>query len=705
MKTTFAAFLIFLSVTGISISQSGWYWQNPLPQGNDIYYSFVFDQNTIISVGMAGVIMKTSNAGLNWNVQTVGTEKILHRPFFINNYTGWVVGFPNAVLKSTDGGSNWTTQTADSSGMPNSIYFVNALTGWLACSLDYVYRTTDGGANWLRRRVSTYDYTFFYDICFVNNLTGYVVGDAGAFYRTTDGGDFWQDLSFYGSGYSFSCISFSGSNNIWFAGANSGSSSVIYKTTDGGNNLILQNTGISDGIISLQVRDSLNLWLTTSNADIYKSTDGGANWSQIVSGFNKSLISIHFIDNNTGWANGFCNDVILRTTNGGSNWINESSSVTEANVYSVFFVNENTGWVSGGNAVFGIPGVVLKTSDGGSSWTSEPINASPSNVMQIFFVNDQTGWTVLSSAQLKKTTNGGSYWASLFTTVPISSIFFVDVNTGWGCYVNKIYGTTNGGSNWITQLSGTIGDLNAIDFINSNTGWIVGDRGHIFKTTNGGNNWVDNRIDTTQSIEAMSFVNDQTGWIGGVSVSKTTNGGANWTVQASYFQPISIIKFNDINNGWLLSGGKPMKTTNGGWTWISAETGSYLGFNNIWFVNPDTGWIVGDEGKIMKTTTAGEIIGIQKIGAIVPQHYYLHQNYPNPFNPTTKIKFDVPKLSNAKLVIYDVLGREVATLVNEQLKPGSYEVEWDGSKYASGIYFYQLVSEQFIQTKRMVLIK
>jgi len=109
------------------------------------------------------------------------------------------------------------------------------------------------------------------------------------------------------------------------------------------------------------------------------------------------------------------------------------------------------------------------------------------------------------------------------------------------------------------------------------------------------------------------------------------------------------------------------------------------------------------------------IYGIQKISSKVPDNFSLYQNYPNPFNPTTKIKFNIPNMNpplskggqggSTFLKIYDILGREVAALVNENLSPGTYEVEWNASNYPSGIYFYQLKSEDFNQTRRMVLLK
>ncbi len=98
-------------------------------------------------------------------------------------------------------------------------------------------------------------------------------------------------------------------------------------------------------------------------------------------------------------------------------------------------------------------------------------------------------------------------------------------------------------------------------------------------------------------------------------------------------------------------------------------------------------------------------IGIQTISTEVPKGYTLSQNYPNPFNPNSKIKFQIAKSGDAKLFVFDELGREVATLVNEQLNPGTYEVDFDGSKYASGIYFYALKTDSYSETKRMILLK
>jgi Secretion system C-terminal sorting domain/Domain of unknown function (DUF5122) beta-propeller len=124
-----------------------------------------------------------------------------------------------------------------------------------------------------------------------------------------------------------------------------------------------------------------------------------------------------------------------------------------------------------------------------------------------------------------------------------------------------------------------------------------------------------------------------------------------------------------------------------------------------------------DSSKSSSTSTGGTLtsicsnIGIQPISNEIPSSYELFQNYPNPFNPTTKIKFSVPlnkggnRGLSVTLTIYDILGKEVEVLVNQQLQPGTYEVEWNAANYPSGVYFYKLTAGDYSETKKMVLIK
>ena len=103
-------------------------------------------------------------------------------------------------------------------------------------------------------------------------------------------------------------------------------------------------------------------------------------------------------------------------------------------------------------------------------------------------------------------------------------------------------------------------------------------------------------------------------------------------------------------------------------------------------------------------SVSGDPIGIKQISSIVKE-FSLGQNFPNPFNPNTKINFTLPKAEYAYLRVYDILGREVSVLYNGYKKPGNYQIEFDGSNLASGVYFFTLISGDYRDTKKMLLIK
>src|SRR4030095_11111508 len=150
------------------------------------------------------------------------------------------------------------------------------------------------------------------------------------------------------------------------------------------------------------------------------------------------------------------------------------------------------------------------------------------------------------------------------------------------------------------------------------------------------------------------------------------------------------------------------KTTNGGNTWFPTECINASPSYRIYFINNNTGFAVGNSGQIIKTTTgSGAPIGINPVFSEIPKSFSLYQNYPNPFNPSTRIRFEisVETHSNASLRVYDILGREVTTLVSEQLKPGTYEIEWNASGNPSGVYFYKFQVGVYSTTKKMVLVK
>jgi endoglucanase Acf2 len=151
------------------------------------------------------------------------------------------------------------------------------------------------------------------------------------------------------------------------------------------------------------------------------------------------------------------------------------------------------------------------------------------------------------------------------------------------------------------------------------------------------------------------------------------------------------------------------------WNWTTINVGvqataypqtalnfwKFYGYNNINFDNGSS------QSNVMYwiLTRNYNPIGIQQIGSEIPQSFKLYQNYPNPFNPGATIKFDITKTTDVKINVYDILGREVAVLVNNVLTPGTYKAEWNASQFASGTYFYRITAGDFSETKKMMLVK
>ncbi|MCX6158558.1 MAG: T9SS type A sorting domain-containing protein [Ignavibacteriae bacterium] len=230
----------------------------------------------------------------------------------------------------------------------------------------------------------------------------------------------------------------------------------------------------------------------------------------------------------------------------------------------------------------------------------------------------------------------------------------------------------------------------------------------MYLSTNNGTSWttVNNGL-TNQYVNALavSGTNIFAGtWGGGLFLS--TNNGSNWTavnngltgrVNALAVSGTNIFA-GTVNVGVFLS-------TNNGTSWVQKNQGLNA-IPPVWSLLVANGYVyAGTWDQSVWRRSLTEIIVIKNISTEIPSAYSLSQNYPNPFNPTTNIKFNVAKLSDVKIVVYDVMGREVQTLVNESLKPGTYETSFDGGMLNSGVYFYRLITEGFTETKRMILIK
>jgi hypothetical protein len=147
-------------------------------------------------------------------------------------------------------------------------------------------------------------------------------------------------------------------------------------------------------------------------------------------------------------------------------------------------------------------------------------------------------------------------------------------------------------------------------------------------------------------------------------------------------------------------------TIDGGQNWSESSI-PCPNINAIGFASLDVGWAVGYNGSILKTNTGGMTYIEDKHAKLVsnPNNFNLYQNYPNPFNPSTTIEFTLPNSESTTLKVYDILGKEVATLVSQKLNQGNHTYTFEGKNLASGVYYYRLEAGNFVQTHKMIYLK
>jgi photosystem II stability/assembly factor-like uncharacterized protein len=395
-------------------------------------------------------------------------------------------------------------------------------------------------------------------------------------------------------------------------------------------------------------------------------------------------------------------------------WVQQTSGTT-ANLEDIQFIDANNGWAVGWD------NTILKTTDGGQTWVTKHAIRNGPFIYGVFFIDANKGWAGEDNGSILSTTDGGENWSEISTSAPyILDFDFIDANNGWAFGgLGAILHTTDGGAHWTSQNTNQTNDFYAGKFFNADTGVAVGFLGRCIKTTDGGASWSQKSTLLSNSFNDLSFIDNTTGWAAGYNViAHTTNGGDSWVTQKILADSLYLngIHFADTQNGWASGNSQSgagiiLHTTDGGTNWTQSNF-YFSNFHNLKafsFIDAKTGWVVGDAGVILHTTNGGVTSVNEITGNALPQQFVLKQNYPNPFNPSTTIEFSIPKQSFVTLKVYDLLGREVATLVNKELQAGSYKTQFDASSakggLASGVYLYRLNAGGFVQTKKLMLMK
>lgn len=396
-------------------------------------------------------------------------------------------------------------------------------------------------------------------------------------------------------------------------------------------------------------------------------------------------------------------------------WESQESN-TEAYLTDVFFINADTGWVTG-------HGVLLNTADGGENWTMQ--DSIDAYFMSVFFKDENEGWAVGFKEHgeyygiFYHTTDGGEQWILKDSTRwDLNDICFINADTGFavggGRSKTTLLRTYDAGTSW-EEMDGYGGHLYTVQFVNDTLGWAAGERGAMLKTEDGGNTWTTTYLDVGQfNLTSLSFVNPDTGWVvGSDKIHKTTNGGETWETQDceanSYY---SGCFFKNSNSGWVCTSesqsfGKIFFTEDGGNSWILQKAIEYTSLKSIFYLDDSTAWCVGGTGTILKATSE-VMVSIGEIGSIQEkpsQGKGLHQNYPNPFSLETTLSYKLSNSGPVRLTVYNLLGEELAVLVDKTQAAGSYELLFDGSGLTSGIYYYRLSYEGGSSVKKMQVIR
>ncbi len=638
-----------------------------------------------------------------------------------------------------------------------------------AATSEGVYKTNNAGGSWFQvlnyqmvmdLEINHSDTSMIF--ISVGNLSNDVPNANVGIYRSVNSGATWTKLtnglpSFW-SGKAMLDLYDGNQNMVYASIANDPSSTSnsylgMYTSTDAGltwslrysNNSLMTNQGWYNNAFLVKANDPN--FILIGNLDVYKTTNGGtnftkkSNWSAWNTGATppgepeSSSANYSHADQHEFFTNPRDPNKLYCITDGGLYRSNDFGEIyyscnggyVTTQFYGGFANSyQDTTWCLGGlqdnRAVFyqGNPGW-YKTHQGDGFWCA--VNSQ----------NHMTSYTEYSYGALYRSVNGGVTFTSIPSGGSSSSYCF---SAPFVCcrsnpsvmYLGgiNVLKSTNGGSGFTTIASLSSKAL-SMDVSATSTDTVYvgtvpvtnGPDATVWRSVDGstftdvGAGQLPNRYPTDIHVNPNNSrdVYIVFGGFGSGHVYRSQNAGLNWTnisgnlpdvphqcVVIDPLYPQNVYVGNDLG---------VYVTINGGATWYEYRTGMpYALVFDLSIVYPNRHIRATTHGNgIYERSLVQNPIGIKYVNPEIPKEYKLYQNYPNPFNPKTKIKFSVPNFSNSKIVIYNIQGQEIAVLLNEQLKPNTYEVEFDGTNYPSGVYFYKIATENYADTKRMLLIK
>jgi photosystem II stability/assembly factor-like uncharacterized protein len=606
--------------------------------------------NTGMVVGGAGTVKITTNAGVTWT--NANTSLTVSSTFYgVKYYNGTIylsgtispTTAPNPIFISRDLGVSWdTVNISQSQIIPASYYSIDV-------NADAAVFAGQYGQ--------------------INSLIGETITSYTRNYKTGMINDIWAN----GSG---KIITVGGGSQV-----GSTNDQMMY-STDGGNTFQIGNMipTTSSFMRSLKmVNENIGYSVGDLPGAVYKTTDGGVNWFKLTTPAPTSHgLRVDFIDANTGWVFSFTGitgaSQMWKTTDGGSNWITQSFSTSVADdnkIRAACMVNANYGWVLTGKYPW-------KTTDGGETWIQQNYqNGYTANGYHIQMFDTLKGYiTTSSGGRIHRTTNGGASWDSLYScsyAALWSGMVWKDWNVGMVCGHNNTWLTTDAGATWNYQLLGGNTYYNLFCTVTDvTTFYVVGGGGDIHR-------WSDFVIPVElTSVTASVKESDVT--LSWQTSTELNNKGFGIERKSLYgeFKTIGFVNGNGTTTNITSYSFTDKDVANGNYNYRLHQM-DYDGTSKYYNVSEDI------------------IVNVSQ--------FALAQNYPNPFNPATKIKYTIPEDGIVKLNVFNMLGQQVYTIVNQQMKAGTYEVDFDASGFASGVYFYRLEIGKLVSIKKLIVLK
>lgn len=688
------------------------------------------DGINVIAVGDNGLVFRTSNGGNSWSQNIYGSESFKSVTTINNNV--WISGTNGKLFKTFKTNSPLNEVQLTTTKTLKSIHFVNDLLGFTCGEDGQLFRTTNGGSFWAAFNAGISLTSDLNSVHFKDENNGVAVGEAGSVYITTNSGVTWTSLN---AGTTRNLLKVLYLNDGIVISGEWGT--LLTRVGVNWNSIPVRNITDIRGITGTSLN---NLRICGGGGFIRNNLNGSNNFFN----FEKNpmlanLVDIVYYDDNIGFAVSSLNKAIIRTTDGGQSWSLPSGTTMSFNWQLKLAASNGIGnnlcpHPTNRDAAFVVYGLnVFRSWNRGDNWTQIATISATGTRAHSFYVSpvDTNIWLAAVAGAptdaVVRSTNYGQTWTTViarnFSTYgqPLemdqnnpSTFYFAPDGSTTGFFKSTDNGATfnniSMGTNPFTSPCDII-----VEWDNSNIMFIGDDGADIHKTTNGGVTWVTVKPGSSSEVPSMcnSVFNTDicyaTTW-SSPQVFKTVNKGDNWNIinTAGFSGWGSDLCREDPD--FVITGSygpNATYTTNSGTTWNQISTG---------LSGSGAGMLVIDRGLSLNMQTGGLYklnvtysvltnISENFYSSTIPTDFNLQQNFPNPFNPTTKIRFDLPFTSEVSLTVYDYLGREVKQLINGIKQAGAYEIEFDASNLASGIYFYTLKTGSNITTKKMTLIK